>query len=126
MAVTYLIKFNVVPDQRSRFLALLQDVLDAMRSEPMFHEAVLHCDPASDCRFMLYETWEDHDDVLQVQLQRPYRQAWHEALPALLRCIAASISGFGTTSGITTEPRSAKVRNWCRAGVRGRSRPGYS
>ncbi|WP_312017129.1 hypothetical protein [Bradyrhizobium jicamae] len=55
MAVTYLIKFNVVPDQRSRFLALLQDVLDAMRSEPMFHEAVLHCDPASDCRFMLYD-----------------------------------------------------------------------
>lgn len=84
MAVTYLIKFNVVPDQRDRFLALLEGVLDAMRSEPMFHEALLHRDPASDCRFMLYETWEDHDDVLNVQLHRPYRQAWHAALPALL------------------------------------------
>ena len=33
---------------------------------------------------MLYETWEDHEDVLQVQLQRPYRKAWHDALPGLL------------------------------------------
>lgn len=84
MSVTYVIKFDVVPQQRSRFLSLLGGVLDAMRSEPMFHEAVLHADPASDCHFMLYETWEDHDDVLSVQMQRPYRQAWHEALPELL------------------------------------------
>jgi quinol monooxygenase YgiN len=84
MAVTYLIKFNVIPDQRARFLGLLAGVLDAMRSESTFHEAILHRDPASDCRFMLYETWEDHDDVLKVQLHRPYRRAWHEALPELL------------------------------------------
>ena len=84
MAVTYVIKFHVVPDQRTRFLVLLEGVLDAMRSEPMFHEAILHRDPTSEYRFMLYETWEDHDDVLNVQLHRPYRQAWHEALPTLL------------------------------------------
>ena len=34
---------------------------------------------------MLYETWESHEDVMAVQLQRPYRSAWHDALPALLR-----------------------------------------
>jgi quinol monooxygenase YgiN len=84
MAVTYVIKFHVVPDQLTRFLVLLEGVLDAMRSEPMFHEAILHRDPTSDYRFMLYETWEDHDDILNVQLHRPYLQAWHEALPALL------------------------------------------
>lgn len=84
MSVTYVIKFDVIPQQRARFLSLLDSVLDAMRSEPMFHEAVLHSDPESDCRFMLYETWEDHDDVLSVQLQRPYRQTWHEALSELL------------------------------------------
>jgi hypothetical protein len=33
---------------------------------------------------MLYETWESHEDVLEVQLTRPYRQRWHEALPRLL------------------------------------------
>jgi quinol monooxygenase YgiN len=84
MPVTYLIKFEVVPEQRDRFLALLNGVLDAMRSEPMFHQAILHQDPESTNRFMLYETWESHEDVLEVQLNRPYREAWHQALPELL------------------------------------------
>lgn len=84
MPVTYVIRFEVAPGQRDRFLFLLNGVLDAMRSEPMFHEAVLHADPDHDHRFMLYETWEDHDDVLNVQLKRPYREEWHAALPELL------------------------------------------
>ncbi|MBZ9989183.1 antibiotic biosynthesis monooxygenase [Mesorhizobium sp. BH1-1-5] len=84
MAVTYTIQFQVVPGRRADFLALLGDVLDAMRGEPMFHEAVLHRDPASDHRFMLYETWESHEDVLNVQLHRPYRRDWHEALASVL------------------------------------------
>jgi quinol monooxygenase YgiN len=85
MAVTYLIKFDVVPDQRNRFLALLNGVLDAMRSEPMFRHAFLHEDPEAANRFMLLETWESHEDVLEVQLKRSYREAWHQALPELLR-----------------------------------------
>jgi quinol monooxygenase YgiN len=84
MAVTYLIKFDVVPDQRDRFLALLNSVLDAMRSEPMFHHAFLHENPEAANRFMLLETWESHEDVLEVQLKRSYREAWHQALPELL------------------------------------------
>jgi len=84
MSVTYVIRFNVVPEQCRRFLELLEGVLDAMRSEPMFHEAILHRDPDDENRFMLYETWEDHDDVLTVQIQRPYRNAFHDALPELL------------------------------------------
>src|SRR5262245_34745559 len=85
MPVTYVIRFDVVPEQRERFLVLLGGVLDAMRDEANFHEAILHRDPESETRFMLYETWESHDDVLAVQLHRPYRMAWHDALPELLR-----------------------------------------
>jgi quinol monooxygenase YgiN len=85
MAVTYVIKFQVVPEHSGRFLELLTGVLDAMRREPMFHEAILHRDPHSEHRFMLYETWESHDDVLNNQLHRPYRCAWHDALPTLLQ-----------------------------------------
>ena len=85
MPVTYLIKFDVVPEQRERFLTLLNGVLDAMRGEPMFHHASLHQDPDSADRFMLCETWESHENVLEVQLGRHYREAWHEALPELLR-----------------------------------------
>lgn len=86
MAITYTIIFDVLPAAHDRFLALLTDVLDAMRAEPMFHQAILHRDPSSPYRYMLYETWENHQDVLEVQLQRPYRAAWHDALPELLAC----------------------------------------
>jgi quinol monooxygenase YgiN len=85
MSVTYVIRFNVRPEQRDRFMSLLTGVLDAMREEPRFHEAILHRDPQSEDAFMLYETWESHEDVLNVQLKRPYREAWHAALPELLR-----------------------------------------
>jgi quinol monooxygenase YgiN len=84
MPVTYLIKFDVNPDQVELF-GMLPGGLDAMRGEPTFHEAMLQRDPESQDRFMLYETWESHEDVMAVQLQRPYRKAWHDALPALLR-----------------------------------------
>jgi len=84
MPVTYVVRFQVVPAELERFMTLLDGVLDAMRDEPNFHHAVLHRDPDSPHRLMLYETWEDHQDVLAEQLNRPYRQAWHAALPELL------------------------------------------
>ncbi|KAB0565604.1 hypothetical protein F7Q93_23100 [Brucella pituitosa] len=54
------------------------------RDEPTFHEAFLHRDPESENRFLLHETWEDFDDAVNVQLQRAYREVWHDALPTLL------------------------------------------
>src|SRR5690349_1016028 len=84
MPVTYLIKFAVLPERRNQFLGLIEAVQDAMREEPTFLEAVLHKDPASENSFMLYETWESHEDVVNVQLHRSYRRAWHEALPTIL------------------------------------------
>lgn len=85
MSITYVIRFDVRPDQREHFLSLLNGVLDAMRLEPMFRESRLHVDPEHDCRYLLYETWASHEDVITHQLQRPYRAAWHAALPGLLR-----------------------------------------
>jgi quinol monooxygenase YgiN len=38
-----------------------------------------------DYRYMLYETWQSHEEVIAVQLNRLYLEAWHEALPVLLR-----------------------------------------
>jgi quinol monooxygenase YgiN len=84
MPVTYVIKFKVVPDRREEFLERLNFVLDAMKHEPNYHAAVLHRDPGDQYSFLLYETWESHEDVLNVQLQRPYRVAWHAALPHIL------------------------------------------
>jgi quinol monooxygenase YgiN len=85
MPVTYVIKFEIVPEKRQTFLDLLNGVLDAMRSEPTFQGAVLHVDPENEHRMMLYETWESHQDVVTVQVQRSYREKWHDALPEILR-----------------------------------------
>ena len=84
MPVTYLIRFRVKPAERDRFLGLLNGVLDAMRAEDSFASATLHADPEDANGFLLHETWRDHEDVMQVQLHRPYRAAWHAALPELL------------------------------------------
>jgi quinol monooxygenase YgiN len=83
--VTYLIIFDVLPGRRGEFLELLEGVLDAMRDEATFREAILHRDPENEDRFMLYETWESHHDVIETQLGRSYRQRWHKALPGLLQ-----------------------------------------
>jgi quinol monooxygenase YgiN len=84
MAVTYTIHFEVVPEQRERFLTLLNGLLDTMRDEPMFHNAILQQDAENENHLLLLETWEDHDDVVNHQLNRPYRQAYHSSLPELL------------------------------------------
>jgi quinol monooxygenase YgiN len=84
VSVTYLIEFQVVPAERERFLGLLNGVLDAMRAEETFQDATLHVDPENENRFLLHETWADHREVLDVQIKRPYRDAWHAALPELL------------------------------------------
>jgi len=84
MSVTYAIRFTVRPAERGRFEDLLCGVLDAMRHEATFIDAALHANPDDPCDVLLVETWEDHDDVVNVQLDRAYRQAWHAALPELL------------------------------------------
>jgi quinol monooxygenase YgiN len=84
MSVTYVIEFDVRPTERERFLRLLTSVLDAMRNEPMFITATLNADPNDPNHFLLHETWVSHEDVLSVQIARPYRDEWHAALPDLL------------------------------------------
>lgn len=84
MSETYVITFQVRPSERERFAALLVPVLDAMRHEATFERAALHVDPEDANRFQLHETWKDRRDVLEVQLKRPYRAAWHNALDDLL------------------------------------------
>lgn len=85
MPVAFTVTLHVKPGQEQRFLYLLSPVLDAMRHERSFINAVLHRDPEDPTRFMLYETWADLDDVVEVQLKRDYRRAYHDALPELLR-----------------------------------------
>jgi len=83
--VTFVITVALKPGCEEALLDLLTPVLDAMRHEPTFINAVLHQDPEDPSRFMLYETWADLDDVVQVQMHRDYRKTFWERLPDLLR-----------------------------------------
>lgn len=83
--VVFVVTLEVRPGREEGFLGLLRPVLDAMRHEPNFVNAVLHRDPDDPARFMLYETWADLDDVVSVQMKRPYRAAYEARLPDLLK-----------------------------------------
>lgn len=83
--VTFIVTLVLKPGCEVEFLDLLTPVLDAMRHESTFINAVLHQDPEDPSRFMIYETWADLDDVVQVQMHRDYRKAYWERLPDLLR-----------------------------------------
>jgi quinol monooxygenase YgiN len=99
MPVAFTVTLHVKPGREDAFLRLLTPVLDAMRHEATFINAVLHRDPEDPTRFMLYETWADLDDVVEVQLKRAYRRAYHEALPKLLR----AERGIGVWQPIRTD-----------------------
>jgi quinol monooxygenase YgiN len=82
--LTVIVTLQVRPGLEEEFLSLLTPVLDAMRDEPSFIDAALHRDPEDPSRFMLYETWADREDLVKVQMARPYRQTYEAALPRLL------------------------------------------
>ncbi|MFD2261997.1 putative quinol monooxygenase [Lacibacterium aquatile] len=84
MAVTYLITFTLNPGAKPLFLSLLHPVLDAMRHETDFLDAHVSESPDNPDRLLLLESWADHDAVLAVEIHRPYRKAYHAALPELL------------------------------------------
>ena len=79
------VSLHVKAGHEDEFLRLLAPVLDAMRHEATFVNAALHQDPEDPTRFMLYETWADRDDLVEVQMRREYRSAYEARLPEILR-----------------------------------------
>lgn len=84
MDVIYTVYFHVRHGCEQEFVEIITPVMDAMRHEATFVNAVLHAHPEDSTRFMLYETWSDADDVEQVQLHRSYRQPFWSRLPHIL------------------------------------------
>ena len=84
-ALVVVVSLHVKPGHEDEFLRLLAPVLDAMRHEATFVNAALHQDPEDPTRFMLYETWADRDDLVEVQMKRAYRSAYEARLPEILR-----------------------------------------
>jgi quinol monooxygenase YgiN len=77
-----------IPLKRGRageFLALLDDVIAAMRSEDTFVNVVVLQSADDPDTIVLYETWFDRDNFSLVERKRAYRNAYETRLPALLR-----------------------------------------
>ena len=84
MSESYTVEFYVKPDALPRFHELLGDVLNRMRHEATFCSSMLLEDPDDPAHLILLETWRDREDVLETQLRRGYREAWHAALADIL------------------------------------------
>lgn len=82
-SVAVIVHLHIKAGHESDFIELLHPVLDAMRHEPTFINAVLHQDPVEANRFMIYETWADMADLKEVQVKREYRKEYEERLEAL-------------------------------------------
>lgn len=82
--VALIVSLTVKSGFEAEFLSLLEPVLDAMRHEATFINAVLHRDPGNPARFMLYETWADQEELTQVQIHRAYRKTYESRLPDVL------------------------------------------
>ena len=76
--------FHLKPGCEEEFLAFIDRTNDAMRHEPTFVNTVVHRSADDPHFFMLYETWLDREDFLDVQMKRPYRAEYEARLPELL------------------------------------------
>lgn len=83
-SMTYIVEFDLKPGREEAFRKALDPVLDEMRGEESFLYAALSRDAENPNRFVLFESWSDHDDVINVQLRRPYRDAMNSALEDVL------------------------------------------
>jgi quinol monooxygenase YgiN len=82
---TVLVSIPLKPGRADEFLALLNDVFDAMKVEDTFVNATALRSADDPDTIMLYETWLDRENFMTEQLKRPYREKYEARLPELLR-----------------------------------------
>ena len=82
---TILVSIPLKPGRADEFLALLNDVFDAMKAEETFVNATALRSADDPDTIMLYETWLDRENFMSEQMKRPYRERYEARLPELLR-----------------------------------------
>ena len=82
---TILVSIPLKPGRADEFLALLNDVFDAMKTEDTFVNATALRSADDPDTIMLFETWLDRENFMTEQLKRPYREMYETRLPELLR-----------------------------------------
>jgi len=92
-----LVDIPLKPGRADEFMALLNDVFEAMKVEETFVSASAVRGAEDPNTILLCENWIDRENFMSVQLKRPYRDRYEARLPELLRSPAncPSSSRFG-------------------------------
>jgi quinol monooxygenase YgiN len=80
-----LVYIALKPDFEDEYLSLINGVVDQMRHEASFVNAVVHRSADDPTLFVLHETWLDREEFFAVQMKRPYRQTYEARLPEIMR-----------------------------------------
>jgi len=82
---TLLVDIPLKPGRADEFMALLNDVFEAMKVEETFVSATALRGTEDPDTILLCENWIDRENFMSVQLKRPYRHRYEARLPELLR-----------------------------------------
>ena len=82
---TLLVDIPLKPGRADEFMALLNDVFEAMKVEETFVSATALRGAEDPDTILLCENWIDRENFRSVQLKRPYRDRYEARVPELLR-----------------------------------------
>ena len=82
---TLLVDIPLKPGRADEFMALLNEVFEAMKIEETFVSATALRRAEDPDTILLYEIWVDRENFMSVQLKRPYRDRYEAGVPELLR-----------------------------------------
>ena len=82
---TLLVDIPLKTGRADEFMALLNDVFEAMKVEETFVSATAPRGTEDPDTILLCENWIDRENFMSVQLKRPYRDRYEARLPELHR-----------------------------------------
>jgi quinol monooxygenase YgiN len=80
-----LVRIPVKAGFENEYLSLINAVIDEMRHETSFVNAVVHQSTEDPTVFLLHETWLGRDEFFTVQMKRSYRESYEARLPQIMR-----------------------------------------
>src|SRR6266851_5467250 len=80
-----LVRIPVKAGFENEYLSLINAVIDEMRHETSFVNAVVHRSTEDPTVFLLHETWLGRDEFFTVQMKRSYRESYEARLPGIMR-----------------------------------------
>src|SRR3982074_2582023 len=82
---TLLVDIPLKPGRADEFMALLNDVFEAMKVEETFVSATALRGAEDPDTILLCENWIDRENFMSVQLKRPYRDRYEARQPDPVR-----------------------------------------